>query len=112
MVLEIHPDSLVEKNTNIPTKHLFLPSEKFWWEIRSRNNVRIYFIDEKGEFCSCMGYYFNYKRNEGCYHLEKIKMHVELGKYRTIVYRDEDYSEFAKKIVNETINELRRSSNI
>jgi predicted nucleic acid-binding Zn finger protein len=59
-----------------------------------------------------MGYYFNYKRNEGCYHLEKIKMYVELGKYRTIVYRDEDYSDFAKKIVNETINELRRSSNI
>jgi predicted nucleic acid-binding Zn finger protein len=112
LVLEDFSNSLDENNIGIPTKHLFLPSEKFWWEIRSKNNEKSYFIDYKVEFCSCKGYYFNYKRNEGCYHLGKTKEHAGSLDYRTITHQDEDFSDFAKNIVINAINQLRRSSNI
>lgn len=97
------------ENTDIPIKHLFLPSEMFWWEIRSKNNEKSYYIDHTAEFCSCKGYYFNYKRNKGCYHLDKTKEHSKSGDYRTITYRDEDYSFFAKKIVIDAINQISMS---
>lgn len=114
MVLEKLSDSVDEKNTNsnLPIKHLFFPSENFWWEIRSKNNERSYFIDNKAEFCSCKGYYFNYNRNQGCYHLDKVQEYEESSDYKTITYQDRDYSDFAKKIVIYAINQLIRSSNI
>lgn len=112
MVLKKSSDLAEEKNINIPTKHLFLPSGKFWWEIRSKSDEKSYFIDSSAEFCSCKGYYFNFKRNNGCYHLAKITEYDSSGDYVIKKYHDEDYSDFAKKIVIDAINEVRRTSNI
>ena len=84
---------------DLPKKHLFLPSGYFMWEIKSKKDKRSYYIDSKREFCTCKGYYYNYKDKRGCYHLEKITECIPALSYKIYLYHDDYHSEFLKRIV-------------
>ena len=84
---------------DLPKKHLFLPSCNFMWEINSKKDKRSYFVDPKIEFCTCKGYYYNYKDKRGCYHLEKITECIPSLSYKILLYHDDYFSEFLKRIV-------------
>lgn len=101
-----------EKALDEPTKHLFLPSGVYFWEVNSKNEARSYFIDSNIDFCTCKGYYYNSKSKPRCYHLSKIRDVTKLNDYSILEYQDKDYSDFAKKIIMDMINECKRTSNI
>ena len=84
---------------DLPKKHLFLPSNNFLWEIKRKKDKRSYYIDSKREFCTCKGYYYNYKDKTGCYHLGKITESIQTLSYKIYLYHDDYRIEFLKRIV-------------
>jgi hypothetical protein len=85
------------------TKHLFLPSGNYMWEIQSRKNNSSYYVDPALTFCSCKGFYYNYDRKK-CYHLSDVFNCIENSNYIISLYEDEYYYQVAKRIILRTIS--------
>ncbi|MDQ2684484.1 MAG: hypothetical protein M3Y25_01420 [Thermoproteota archaeon] len=85
--------------SNQPKKHLFLPSGNFIWEIKSKKYNNSYFVDSKREYCTCKGYYYNFKAKQGCYHLDKISESLSGLRYKIYVYHDDFFKLFLRRIV-------------
>ena len=82
----------------ILTKHLFLPSGNFIWEIRSRKNNSSYYVDHALTFCSCKGFYYNYNRKK-CYHLSDVFNCIENTTYTISLYEDVNYYQVVRRII-------------
>lgn len=88
----------------ILTKHLFLPSGNFMWEIQSKKNNSSYYIDHSLTSCSCKGFYYNYSRKK-CYHLSDASSCVENSNYTISVNEDKYYHQIVKRIILHTISD-------
>ncbi|ALI37120.1 hypothetical protein NMY3_02931 [Candidatus Nitrosocosmicus oleophilus] len=82
----------------ILTKHLFLPSGNFMWEIQSRKNNSSYYVDHGLTFCSCKGFYYNYNRKK-CYHLSDAHKYIQNSNYTISLYEDKNYNQVVKSMI-------------
>ena len=82
----------------ILTKHLFLPSGNFMWEIQSRKNNSSYYVDNGLTFCSCKGFYYNYNRKK-CYHLSDVHNYIENSNYTISLCEDKNYDQVVKSMI-------------
>jgi len=82
----------------ILTKHLFLPSGNFMWEIQSRKNNSSYYVDHGLTFCSCKGFYYNYNRKK-CYHLSDAHKYIQNSNYTISLYEDKNYNQVVKNMI-------------
>jgi len=91
-------DELLPTERIILTKHLFLPSGNFMWEIQSRKNNSSYYVDHGLTFCSCKGFYYNYNRKK-CYHLSDAHNFIEKSNYTISLYEDKNYNQVVKSMI-------------
>ncbi|MDQ4074155.1 MAG: SWIM zinc finger family protein [Thermoproteota archaeon] len=89
------------------TKIVFMPSEEELWEIKSSksidnsnnsNNNNIYFVDLINNYCSCKGFYYNFKV-QLCYHLIAVKQSKEKFNYNTKILDDRETEKYFEKLL-------------
>ncbi len=84
-------------------KIVFIPSQKEVWEIKSSTNNRIYFADLNNKFCSCKGFYYNFKKRY-CYHLDEISSANNEKSYHIIFYDDNQINNYLSRLISDTLN--------
>jgi predicted nucleic acid-binding Zn finger protein len=84
-------------------KVIFLPSNTYFWEIKSNTNSNIYYVDLKRYFCSCKGFYFNYIKGK-CYHIRATNIASEQNKYKVEILKDSQLDNYIKYLLNSFLN--------
>lgn len=69
-------------------KIIFLQSNIQLWEIKSNTNNKTYWIDFDKSFCSCRGFYYNFKKGK-CYHIRAVALAVKHNKYKVEFLNDD-----------------------
>jgi len=73
--------------------HIFEPSQRKIWTVVGKEKE--YWIDPDGSYCSCPGFYFGKLNGKTtCYHLESLGIAQRENKIETIVFSDEEFSDF------------------
>lgn len=84
--------------------NIFFPSRRTIWEIKSNDNKNnhSYFVNFDLNFCSCKGFYYNYKRGK-CYHLNKISDCIDDKKYSVEILSDNQMADFMRKFFSDIL---------
>nr|WP_249111113.1 hypothetical protein [Nitrosopumilus sp. K4] len=80
--------------------HVFEPSQRKIWTVVGLGEE--YWIDPESEYCSCPGYYFgNLNGKNTCYHLDSLKIAKKENQFETIVFSDDEFSDFISGLISD-----------
>ena len=80
--------------------HLFEPSNRKIWTVVGKGKE--HWLDPDLDFCSCESYYFNTTNAEqGCYHLESLRLAEKENKVELIKFSDEEYGNFISGLISD-----------
>jgi predicted nucleic acid-binding Zn finger protein len=79
--------------------HIFEPSGRKIWTIVGMGKE--YWLAPELGFCSCEGYYFGKPKGKPCYHLESLEQAHKENNIETILFSDEEYSDFVSGLISE-----------
>lgn len=94
-----------EKRDNVISErrvklHVFEPSMRQIWTVVGKGEE--HWLAPEFGYCSCQGYYFGrLKDKKPCYHLELVKLAKEQDDIETVIFSDEEYSDFVHSIIDE-----------
>ena len=80
--------------------HVFEPSGRKIWTVVGKGEE--HWVDPENQYCSCPGFYFG--RSNGkktCYHLDSAKLAEDQNQFETIVFSDDEFSDFVSGLVSD-----------
>ena len=73
--------------------HVFQPSMREIWTVVGKGEE--YWIDPIDDFCSCPAFHFGVLNGKSdCYHLKSAKIARNEKKFETIIFSDDEFSDF------------------
>ncbi len=84
-------------------KIVFIPSKVQIWMIKSDRNNNVYWADLDKNYCSCKGFYYNYKRKH-CYHITAIAIANSQNKFQIEYIEDSEMNHYLYNQIDNIIN--------
>ena len=79
--------------------HIFEPSQRKIWTVVGKGEE--YWIDPDAIYCSCPGFYFGKLNGKTtCYHLKSAELAQKGNKIETIIFSDEEFSDFLLGLIS------------
>ena len=80
--------------------HIFEPTQRKIWTVVGKNNE--HWIDPDCGYCSCPGFYFGKLNGKTtCYHLESARFAQKENQVETIIFSDDEFSDFLSTIISD-----------
>ena len=80
--------------------HLFGPSKRKICTVVGKGEE--HWADPDSYFCSCPGFYFgSINGKTSCYHLDSIQYAKNENKFETIIFSDDEFSDFLSGLISE-----------
>jgi len=78
--------------------HIFEPTHRKIWTVVGKGNE--HWVDPDSGYCSCPGFYFGQLNGKTtCYHLESTQLAREKNQFETIIFSDEEFSDFIAGLI-------------
>ncbi len=84
-------------------KIVFIPSKVQIWIIKSNQNNNVYWIDLDKTYCSCKGFYYNYKK-KNCYHISAVSIAHSHNKFQMEFLKDSELNYHLFNQIDNIIN--------
>jgi predicted nucleic acid-binding Zn finger protein len=84
-------------------KIIFIPSKVEMWEIKSKKNDNLYWIDLNKNYCSCKGFYYNYIKKR-CYHISAVSIAYKQNKYQIEFLDDSELNNYINNKIETLMN--------
>ena len=80
--------------------HVFEPSNRKIWTVVGKGEE--HWADPEEWYCSCPGFYFGKLNGKNtCYHLESLSLARRENKVETVVFSDDEFSNFLKGLIGD-----------
>ena len=80
--------------------HVFEPSQRKIWTVVGKGEE--HWIDPDAVYCSCPGFYFGKLSGKTtCYHLKSAELAQKENKIETIIFSDEEFSDFLLGLISD-----------
>jgi predicted nucleic acid-binding Zn finger protein len=84
-------------------KIVFAPSKIGIWEVKSRKNNNIYWVDMETKYCSCKGFYYNFMKKV-CYHIIAVSTALSQNAYKIELLSDSEMNDYFNNQIDNLIN--------